>query len=202
MKPYYSEKGITIYHGDCRDVLPCLQKMDLVLTDPPYGLADKLQGGTWGKKFLGKHKAWDALTVEEVPELIKIGTNQIVWGGNYYSLMPSRGWLVWNKPERGLTMADAELAWVNKDMNIRVFDCSRNPNNEKRQHPTQKPLKLFTWCISLFPGTKTVVDMFAGSCTTARAAKDLGLHCVCIEKDEQYCESGAKRLQQEVLSLE
>lgn len=198
-KPYYQDDSVTLYHGDCREIVPHLGRFDLLLTDPPYGLADKLQGGTWGKSFEGKYKDWDS-EAANIDFLVESAEYKILWGGNYFKVPPSRCWLVWNKPERGLTMADGELAWCSWDANLRTFDSSRNPDG-KRQHPTQKPLELMTWCIGLAPEAKTILDPFAGSGTTGRAAKDLGRKCVMIEREEKYCEIAARRMAQEVLPL-
>lgn len=199
MKPYYQDDAVTIYHGDCREILPGLGRFDLLLTDPPYGLAEKLVGGTWGKAFDGTYKNWDAFA----PDLgfaLACADRAIVWGGNYFNLPVSRKWLVWNKPERGLTMADGELAWCSWDGNLRVFDCIRNPEGQ-RQHPTQKPVRLMTWCIREAGEVTTILDPFAGSGTTGRAAKDLGRKATLIEREERYCEIAARRMAQEVLSL-
>lgn len=178
-KPFYEEPGITIYCADNRDILPHLPKVDLVLTDPPYGLASKLSGGTWGAKYSKDGLDWDQ-TAPDMKLTLEAGTNQIIWGGNYFQLPPSRCWYVWNKPERGLTMADAEIAWVSKDGNIRVFDSSRNPDG-KREHETQKPEGLMKWCLNWFPEANTIIDPFFGSGTTLRAAKDLGRKAIGIE---------------------
>ena len=198
--PYYDEGGVTIYCGDNRRIAPMLGDFDLLLTDPPYGLRDKLQGGTWGKSFEGDYQDWDA---EPPPEwalgmvMAKTKT-QILWGGNYYrNLPPSRGWLVWRKPLLP-TCADAELAWTSVDMNTKVFDESRNPDG-KRDHPTQKPVSLMRWCLDLVPDAKTVFDPWMGSGTTLVAARAKGLRVVGIEINEQYCKAAVARLSQGVL---
>ncbi|NIP97629.1 MAG: site-specific DNA-methyltransferase [Akkermansiaceae bacterium] len=133
-------------------------------------------------------------------DLVVSGGNQsIVWGGNYFELAPSRCWLVWNKPERGFTLAEAELAWTNADSVVRVFDGNRHDTTT--DHPTEKPLRLFKWCASL-PWSRsatTILDPFCGSGTTLRAAKDLGRKAIGIEIEERYCEIAAKRCRQEVL---
>src|SRR3990167_8873461 len=107
--PHYSKGGIQIFLGDCRDILPGLPKVDLVLTDPPYGIF--LKGGKWGKKF-GKGLDWDRKTASNIMEIIKYGNNSIVWGGNYYRLPPSRGWLVWYKRDAVPRVSQVELAWT------------------------------------------------------------------------------------------
>lgn len=206
MTPYYEQDGIAIYHGDCREVLPLLEPVDLVLTDPPYGIAAVWKGGfsaVHGWASAGKQKdlrnEWDeaAPDTETLARCIQAGRHAIVWGGNYFDLPPSRGWLVWNKPERNFTLAEAELAWTNKDMVVRVKDLPRS--DPSREHPTQKPIRLMKWCIGFFPDARTILDPFMGSGTTLRAAKDLGRKAIGIEIEERYCEIAAKRLQQSVL---
>ena len=201
MTPYYSAGGITIYHGDCRDVLPTLQRSDLICTDPPYGLADRLQGGTWGAKY-GQGLVWD----QEAPDLSEIlthGAHAIVWGGNYFVLPPSRCWLVWRKPDAVRTMADVDLAWTSYDAPSRFISHSIAATNKERNgHPTQKPLRVMIWSLSqALNEPVTVLDPFMGSGTTLVAAKELGKIACGIELDERYCEIAARRLSQEVLDL-
>lgn len=199
MKPYYDDpkSGITIYHGDCREILPGLPMVDLVLTDPPYGLA--MSGGTWGKQFDNTYKGWDSKPFEDIGLIVSAGKDSAIWGGNYFPLPPSRGWLIWKKPALD-TLADAELCWTSSDRNIKVFESIRSPDG-KREHPTQKPVELMTWCMSFYPDSKTILDPFMGSGTTLRAAKDLGRRAIGIEIEERYAEIAARRLQQEVLPL-
>lgn len=201
MTPYHESDGVTLYHGDCREILPQLGRFDLLLTDPPYGLADKLQGGTWGKAFEGKYKDWDA----EVPDAAIANAaeccgNQIIWGGNYCKMPPSRCWLVWYKRDAVQTMASCELAWTSYDANAKVFDWTIAATNAERvPHPTQKPLALMRWCLQFAPNAKTILDPFAGSGTTLLAAKLEGRKAVGIEISEEYCEIAANRLRQRLL---
>ena len=207
VKPYYQDASCTIYCGDCREILPSLEKVDLLLTDPPYGI------GYGGKKNSvggseGRHKAgwktwvtdWDEMPVAaDVLDLARnMAQAQVIWGGNYFQLPPSQGWLVWDKGQREFTLADAELAWTNRDKAIRVMTFTRGAalGEGPRIHPTQKPLALMRWCLSLVPDAETILDPFAGSCTTGVAAKLEGRKSVLIEMNESYCEAGAKRLSQ------
>jgi len=209
IKPYYDDGNrIQIYHGDCLEIMPQLEPVDLVLTDPPYGIADKWKGGWsekhgWGKSHLEKdfRNQWDIIpSHEHIEAILTAGKYKIIWGGNHFEeLHPSRCWLVWNKPERGFTLAEAELAWTNADNIIRVCDCHRNDTG--KIHTTQKPLKLMKWCLNL-PWTKslqTILDPFMGSGTTLVAAKELGRKAIGIEIEEKYCEIAVDRLRQEVL---
>lgn len=201
-KPYYEDeaRGIVIYCGDCRDILPHLPKVDLLLTDPPYGIADKMQGGTWGKQYGDVYKQWDA-TPADPKAFIELAQASVIWGGNYLELPASRGWLIWDKTLRGMTFADCELCWTNADMNSRVFSYMQ-PNGflkQERHHPTEKPLALMRWCLGFFPKAETVLDPFMGSGTTLVACKQLGRKCIGIELEEKYCEIAVRRLAQDNL---
>lgn len=207
MKPYYDDgNGIVIYCGDCREVLPSLGMFDLLLTDPPYGIAHLWKGGVgrgWSKADTQKAKrnSWDETTpdAETIRLALEKSRDAVIWGGNYFPLPVSRGWLVWNKPERNFTLAEAELAWTTRDAVIRVRDLPRS--DVGRVHPTQKPLALMTWCLSLFPDVRAILDPWMGSGTTLRAAKDAGLQAVGIEIDQSWCDTAIKRLAQGVLAF-
>ena len=204
MKPYYSEPGIDIYLGDCRNIMPSLPKVDLVLTDPPYGIGN--HGGHFRDRKGGGHrvlenKGWDNETpAKETFDLMRsVSINQIIWGGNYFTdkLPVSRGWLFWSKLMAG-DFSDGELAWTSYDKVLKMFEkCNKMPGKE---HPTEKPPELLRWCIDYAKDNpQTILDPFMGSGTTLRAAKDLGRKAIGIEIEEKYCEIAVKRLAQEVL---
>lgn len=199
MKPYYERDGITIYHGDCREVAPALPKADLLLTDPPYGIGRLMRGGadTGHWNHLSGGNPWDAMA-PDLSAHIAAATTSIVWGGNYFTLPPSRCWLAWSKTNSVPTQADMELAWTSMDAPARVW---RGPTGGAyvREHPTQKPLGLMVWCLSLLPDAATVFDPFMGSGTTLVAAALEGRKAIGIEIEERYCEIAAKRLAQGVL---
>jgi site-specific DNA-methyltransferase (adenine-specific) len=205
-KPYYQDDSCIIYHGDCRKLLPSLEEVDLVLTDPPYGIASIWQGGKghgWGnaRKQAVVRNGWDGQPPDNatIQLVLTKARDAVIWGGNHFDLPKSRGWLVWNKPERNFTLAEAELAWTTRDAIIRVRDLPRSEIG--RLHPTQKPVSLMRWCLGFFPEAQSVLDPFMGSGTTLRAAKDLGRKAIGIEIEESYCEIAANRLAQEVLAL-
>lgn len=201
VRPYYDADGITIYHGDCREVLPTLAPVDLLLTDPPYGIGFAAQPTKWQRRAGMKPETWDDSTSDALGLAMKMGAHQVVWGGNYYQLPLVRCWLAWVKPDSPPSMGSMELAWTsyNRPARHMVRSISRT-NQERLGHPTQKPLDVIKWCISLCPDEpKTILDPFMGSGTTLRAAKDMGRQCIGIEREERYCEMAAQRLAQGVL---
>jgi len=210
MKPYYQDDYVTLYHGDCREILPGLGKFDLLLTDPPYGLGDRWTGGgSWQhhKGIYTEAKIWDQerISKETMEMALGAATAGIVWGGNYYTdMLPvSRSWLAWEKAEKMNTLADFELAWASFEFPAKMFRERRNPDG-RRQHPTAKPESVMKWCIKQADShgeAATIIDPFAGSGTTGRAAKDLGRKCTLIEQSEKYCELTIKRMAQEVFDF-
>lgn len=214
MKPYYEDDSCQIFHGDCREVLPTLDKVDLVLTDPPYGIGISGQTGGAGKgKGATRTRDYGATEWDKEPvkwgllwELLTLGKFACCFGGNYYPVPPSPSWIVWDKQNTG-NFADCELAWTNYGGAVRIkrhlWNGMCRLGLERRAHPTQKPLDVILWCVQLCPKEpQTILDPFMGSGTTLRAAKDLQRKAIGIELEEKYCEIAAKRLSQEVLPLE
>ncbi len=212
MKPYYEDKAVTIYHGDCKDVLPDILKVDLILTDPPYGIG-AYADGYMGGGVMAKQSRFNATTWDDKPadialvkHIITRGRKVIIWGGNYLELPASRCWLVWDKVNGQNNFADCELAWTNLDMSVRIIHhkwqgmLQQNmKEKEVRLHPTQKPTPVMAWCINLSGDVRTILDPFMGSGSTLRAAKDLRKKAIGIEVNESYCEIAAKRMAQEIL---
>ena len=116
---------------------------------------------------------------------------------------PSSCWLVWDKENGNTDFADGELAWTNYKKAVRLikhqWSGMLRKNREFRYHATQKPLNVIKWAIGLAPEHDTILDPFMGSGTTLRAAKDMGLKAIGIERDERDCEIAARRLQQEIM---
>lgn len=229
MKPYFQEDGITIYHGDCREVLPSLEACDLLLTDPPYGgglavdFAErfKTKAGKWWNcdnrrgqarhtPIVGDDGPFDPIDLLTVTAKVKV-----FWGANWYaSRLPDRGgWWVWDKrngkrdvSEADWPMSEAELAWTNLGKGVRVFRFTwfgliRDGDHGEHYHPTQKPTELMRWCIEQSKTDGLVLDPFMGSGTTLSAAKFMGRRAIGIEIEEKYCEIAAKRLAQKVLAF-
>ena len=203
MKPYYQDAAVTIYHGDCQEVLPLLSKADLVLTDPPYGIQAAKRGA---HSSIRNSEAWpeaewdNTRTAEALSLALQYSDHAAVWGGNYYAdiLKPSAAWLVWMKPqaETGFSMADVELCWTSGQFAARL---KRMPRRDGNAHPTQKPVALMAWTLGFFRDANTVLDPFMGSGTTLRAAKDMGRKAIGIDIEERYCEIAARRMAQSVL---
>ncbi len=202
MVPYYQEDGITIYCGDCREILPGLP-CDAILTDPPYGTARDKGTGEYGKRRKAGFGDWDSCAVDlaHLPDV-----QRIVWGGNYFNLPPSRMFLLWDKGAgfAGRDFAECEQAWCSWEGNARIY--RRDPLASRdyigKEHPTEKPIPLFQWCILNFPVLPSaLVDPYLGGGSTLIAAKNLQLPAVGIEIEERYCEIAAKRLSQSVFDF-
>jgi DNA modification methylase len=203
LTPYYDDGRCAIYHGDCREIMPTLPVVDLVLTDPPYGIgrdgkppSTSSHGGHKGYEFRG----WDqsAPDDETLRLVLGAGRDAVVWGANYFPSVftASPGWLLWDKGQR-IDQADGELAFSTRSGPLRVFMLNRVAiQTDGAVHPTQKPEALMRWCLSFFPKARTVIDPFMGSGTTLVAAKRHGLQAVGIEQDERYCEIAVRRLSQ------
>ena len=208
-KPYYQDKYATIYLGDCLEILPDMPKVDLVLTDPPYGLGDILIGGSkgWNEKSFNdvRVKGWDVKPDKKLLSMIIRHCNEFIfWGGNYFcdSLKPGQCVLVWDKMNGTNNMADCEIALTSLSFGAKIFSrhhFSKGCGN--KHHPTQKPLPVFLWCLNIAGNPETILDPFLGSGTTLVAAKQLNRQAIGIEIEEKYCEIAAKRLSQEVLDL-
>lgn len=197
---------VTLYLGDCLDIMRGMpdKSVDAVITDPPYGIADVWKGGSscgWGVARLAtpKRNEWDKKPDSKIfDEIFRISKQSIIWGGNYFSLPTSRGWLIWNKPERNFSLSEAELAWTSNDMPMRVFDCRRS--DPDRVHPTQKPLSLMNWCMTFIEG-ETILDPFMGSGTTGVACVQTGRKFIGIEIDPKYFEIAKKRIETAQLQM-
>lgn len=186
-----------LYQGDCMDILPTLGKVDAVITDPPYGLSKKMQGGTWGAKTEFKEMVvWDAAppTVDFLLSLVDLSPIAVFWGGNYYGLPPTRCWLVWDKQNAVPTMADCELAWTSLDANTKRM--SRPVGRVENGHPSEKPLDLMVWTLRTVKAKGTVFDPYMGSGTTGVACKQSGLSFIGIEREPKYFDIACRRIEQ------
>jgi len=190
-------------------------KAELLLTDPPYGIdyGNQLVKGDeyknkpnkYGWKNYGNPN-WD----KEIPSksafemYIKKTKYQIIWGGNYFTefLKPSMGWLIWDKGQRGFSLADGEMAWTSFDNALRIKEYSRaKANKENKSHPTQKPIEIIIWCLDYADRhskskSNNVLDVFLGSGTTLIACEKTNRVCYGMELDEHYCDVVINRWEQ------
>jgi len=197
-QPYYEDEHVTLYHGDCADILPHLPQVDLVLTDPPYGI------GIASNPVRQKHerKDWDNAPPDYrlIKLVVKAGKQAIIWGGNYFALPPSQCFFIWDKqqPEK-FSLAMVEMAWTNIKMPAKMF--RKSVLSHTKEHPTEKPVSLMSWCIGKSNNPLSILDPFAGSGSTLRAAKDMGIKAIGIEREKQYCDVIVKRMKQQVLAF-
>lgn len=209
--PYNRTEYGVLYCADCLDILPKIpdKTIDLVLTDPPYGIDydtthDKYKNGISRRKVDNDDKPFD-------PTPLLIFDRLILWGGNCFAsrLPDSPQWLTWVKTMRddaNIRQADTEIAWTTRCVGRnRVFHhlwIGAYKNSEsgiRASHPTQKPIALMEWCLSLVPNAAIILDPFAGSGTTLVAAKQLGRKYIGVEINEEYCKICVDRLRQEEL---
>lgn len=186
----------TLYLADCAAVLPMLPTVPAVVTDPPYGLGERWTGGTWGADpMYAEARQWDKPIPQSLIDLaVSKGERAIVWGGNYYAMPPSRCWLSWRKSSRMTTMADFELAWTNLDRPAKEITEDRNPDG-KREHPTQKPVRVMLWTLDFIPDAHTILDPFMGSGTTGVACANLGRSFIGIKIEPKYFEIACERIE-------
>ena len=198
----------TLYLGDCMEILPTLEKVDAVITDPPYGINENsTKVASRGKLAAPKdygHFDWDKKppSDELIATVLESGAWQALFGGNYFGLPATSCWLVWDKLNGSNDFADCELAWTNWPKAVRRIAWRWNgmirQGNEERYHPTQKPLEVMKWAIDLCPKADTVLDPFMGSGTTGVAAIQLGRKFIGIEREPKYFEIACRRIEQAV----
>ena len=178
---------------------------DLAIVDPPYGNFNNTierTGGSWRKKYQRDNsiKDWDfAPKKEYFKELFRVSKNQIIWGGNYFDLPPTRCFLIWEKLSisESFSMAMAEFAWSSLNDNAKIF--KHRPQRENGIHPTQKPVALYKWILDRYakPNDK-IFDSHLGSGSIAIACHDYGFELDGCELDTEYYEKGIKRVQNHI----
>ena len=202
--PIHHRAGnILLLNADCMEVMKHIKdnEFELSCVDPPYGIGVTTMN-MGGRKTVApnKNKLWDSETPsdEYFIELQRVSSNQIIWGGNYFKLPPTRCWLIWDKGETmcGRDFAEAEMAWTSLDKVVRFF--KKNPNQPNRFHPTQKPVKLYDWLLANYakPGQR-ILDTHLGSGSSAIAAHYFGCDFVGCELDEDYFKAASDRFNYE-----
>lgn len=196
------------YNMDCMDGMKQFPDkfFDIAIVDPPYGLGIDGQKESISKN--PKHnrkqhiwKSWDSSIPDKdyFYELFRVSKNQIIWGANYfvkYLNTGTKGWIVWDKGQHGLTMSDCELAFSSFNCPTRVKIINRvELLNEGTIHPTQKPIKLYEWLLNNYakPGDK-ILDTHVGSASSLIACHKLGFEYVGFELDTDYFKAASDRL--------
>lgn len=189
------------------DCLEAMRQMpdkcfELAIVDPPYGIG--MDGGNVGYKGANnfEKKEWDKATPPPIyfEHLSRCSVNQIIWGGNYFVLPPTRCFLIWDKGEgfKDRTYAECELAWTSFDANARVFkrDPLARGDYKGKVHPTQKPVALYRWLLANYakPGDR-ILDTHLGSGSSRIAAYDMGFDFTGYELDKDYFDAQEKRFQ-------
>ena len=211
MKPYYETELGKLYCGDCLEILPELEPVDLVLTDPPYGAKWNCDYARWIKKgpnaqggdtlrsyppVIGDDKPFDPLPLFIAAKTV------VVFGFTYFmSGLGNGSILVWKKRSSDGFLCNAEAAYMNKGNGVYVFNEPVERMQKFRQHPTQKPVNLMCWCIDKAGNPQIILDPFLGSGTTAVACERLGRKWIGIEISEKYCTIAANRIEQESRQL-
>lgn len=197
----------TLYLGDCRDILPTLEKVDAVVTDPPYGIGEAAgkskSRGKLAKAIDYGDDDWDNQPIDgDLISAVRAAAKwQIIFGGNYYDCPPTSCWLVWDKINGENDFADCELAWTNLPKAVRrirfLWNGMLRANGEQRgDHPTQKPIGVMKWCIGHLPDpSNTILDPFMGSGTTGVAAVQMGRKFIGIEREPKYFDIACKRIE-------
>jgi DNA modification methylase len=206
-EPYYQEEGITIYHGDCRDILPHLEPVDLVLTDPPYGVGFQYESYIDNEDLFFSHVLPTIQTISTYKSLILFMSMKRLWD------MPRpKTIMCWAKPG---SVRVNPMGGFSEWEPILVYGDSRYYNDfkylpdisnhlkEAVGHPCPKPIRLFLWLIKENQKhPNTILDPFMGSGTTLVAAQQLGRRAIGIEIERKYCDIAIERLRQTVLPLD
>lgn len=198
----YRKGNVLLINADCMDVMKLLDDKEFCLAcvDPPYGIG--MDGGSVGYKGFNvfEKKSWDSKIPSDdyFQELQRISKGQIVWGGNYFNLPPSRCFLIWDKGAglKDRSYAECEQAWTSFDANAKIY--KRDPlacgDYKGKIHPTQKPVKLYEWLLTNYAkkGQK-ILDTHLGSGSSAIAAHYFGVDFVGCELDKDYFEAAKAR---------
>ena len=191
------------YNIDCMEYMATLpdKAFDLAIVDPPYGI-DINSSGRLGH-YGGIGKCWDSNipSLDYFNELFRVSCNQIIWGGNYFHLPPTRCFLIWDKQQpQTVSFASCELAWTSFDKSAKTFYKRPQNADTYRIHPTQKPVALYEWLLMNYAkeGDK-ILDTHLGSGSSRIAAHKLGFEFVGCELDKDYFEAQEKRFRTETM---
>ena len=191
---------IELLNVDCMEYMASVPDkfFDLAIVDPPYGIG--ISGNPVRQQH--KRKSWD----DEIPqkdyfnELKRVSVNQIIWGGNYFPLEPSQGFLIWDKKQpQDFSLAMCEFAWISFQKPAKMFSYSVLTERDK-VHPTQKPVALYRWLLHNYAkeGQK-ILDTHGGSMSSAIACYQMGFDLTLCELDKDYYEAGVKRYKEQTM---
>ena len=194
---------VELLNVDCMEYMKTCpdDAFDLAIVDPPYGLPKSSttgQGKLKGRVIQGMHrKGWDVSPDElYFKELFRVSKNQIIWGGNYFKLPPNRGFIVWDKKQPWPNFSACEYAWNSIDGVSKIFRYDNR--QDSKQHPTQKPIKLYSWLLDCFSKAgQRILDTHLGSGSSAIAAHNLGFDFVGCEIDTDYYQTAQRRFDME-----
>ena len=172
---------------------------DLAIVDPPYGISiNHNMGRRKGDKSSDYKKVkWDdePPSAEYFNELFRVSKNQIIWGANYFSMPPTKCFIVWRKPQisENVSFSMLEYAWASFDSTSKEWiGMSNEPD---RIHPTQKPVKLYKWLLRNYAKKgDLILDTHIGSASSLLACHLLGFNAVGFEIDEDYYRTSKERL--------
>ncbi|KKP29412.1 MAG: Modification methylase [Candidatus Nomurabacteria bacterium GW2011_GWF1_31_48] len=192
---------ITLLNTDCMAFMATLpdKAFDLAIVDPPYGILNKTKRGSQRSPHLYSVRGedWDYVPDKEYfDELMRVSNNQIICGGNYFSLPLSNAWIFWHKHQPISNYSVGEMLWTSFEMNTKIFDfpCYGNIGQDVvRFHPTQKPVKLYEWLLTNYakPGQR-ILDTHGGSMSIAIACHNLGYDLtLCVARFEQHKAQGS-----------
>lgn len=192
--------NITLYNGDCMEYLRTLpdNAFELAIVDPPYQLPKDSSNGRGKLKNRvfnqGHISTWDIAPTEEYfAELRRVSVNQIIWGGNYFELPPTRGIICWDKCQPWVNFSQVELAWTSFNRPAALFKFDNRMAG--KIHPTQKPVALYKWLLTNYAKEgDRILDTHLGSGSICIAAHDLGFELTGIELDPTYYEAAKQRL--------
>jgi len=197
-----------VHNIDCMEFMKTLPDnyFDLAIVDPPYGLGESVvnSGGRF-KRYENKNGNWDNTipSDEYFTELFRVSVNQIIWGGNYFKLPPTKCFIIWDKIQpQGVSFASCEYAFTSFDKVAKTFYL-RPQGQENRFHPTQKPVALYKWLLQNYakPNDK-IFDSHMGSQSSRIAAYHMGFDYWGCELDADYFRDGNKRFEQEKMKQE
>jgi|TARA_R110002072_G_scaffold15680_4_gene62243 DNA modification methylase len=186
----------TLYLGDCLEIMPLIDKVDAVVTDPPFGVGNFIQS-TGNKR--GQAVTWNECVPSQkyFLQINRLSKHRVIWGANYMNCFEGKGALVWikNQPMPDFSKAEiASVSWGNK-VEILNYTWTNFVNTKVTTHPCERPVRLYEWCIEQIPNKPcSILDPFMGSGSSAIACVNLGRKFIGIELNEDYFNIACERI--------